>query len=288
MQDDIINRVSSDILKLAPTIQSAIFKNFSKVKMEQVKPVVVNRNAQDITTDLDHQIGLIYIDQVFAKYKNELKIDSEEESERVGSGKITLRFDPIDGSKHFYKGIPVLGSTASLVVDGVIEFAMVLDIFPENVYHAFKNRGSFLNEQKIHVSDQGISDDFSFVMYESPNSDEFLKDPKKFDLFNTKLETITGSSYRIRNPGLSSTSICLVADGSSPAFIDFSGSTKLYDVEAAALIAKEAGAVVGDIDGNRETTLDHSEEGVKKINGNLLIANPKAFEEISKLLSENR
>ena len=109
---------------------------------------------------------------------------------------------------------------------------MVIDPFANHVYHAFKDGGAFLNGTKISVNQKNISDDFSFLMYEAPNSKLFQKDNAQFVLQSKQLDLISQSAYRLRNKGLSSTSICLVADGSACAYIDFSSSTKLYDVEA--------------------------------------------------------
>ena len=86
---------------------------FIKSKFARLTQAVVatgNNGAQDIVTELDHAIGKMYIEQIYKKYSEYIRIDSEEENERIGTGKIVLRFDPVDGSKHFATGITEIAS----------------------------------------------------------------------------------------------------------------------------------------------------------------------------------
>ncbi|MDP3918093.1 MAG: inositol monophosphatase family protein [Candidatus Woesebacteria bacterium] len=285
--DDNIKIISDEILNLAPEINSTIKKlfntkkNFGKLNFENFKS-----GAQDITTELDHQIGQMYIKNIFNRHKELLTIDSEENSERIGDGKITLRFDPLDGTKHLFKSIPILSSTMTVLSEKIPVFAMVLDIFAENLYHAYKDNGAFLNSRKINTANASIKTEFSFTMFESPNSKFFADNPIEYALYEKKLNLITKMAYRMRNIGLSSLSICYVADGAAVAFVDFSKATKIYDVEAALLIASESGVIIGDIDGKVFNEIKFSNEGVKKLESSLVVANPIAFNEIATIFSK--
>ncbi len=122
-------------------------------------------------------------------------------------------------------------------------------------------------------------------MYEAPNSKLFQKGGERFTLQSKQLDLICQKAYRLRNKGLASTSICLVADGSACAYTDFSSSTKLYDVEAAVLIAREAGAMITTTKGEEVLQIQYDDNSDKKaIVGNLVIANPKASNDIIEIL----
>ncbi len=288
MHDHIPNQIAQDILNLAPKIIGDLNSEFLKFKLARLTQTVAdssNTGAQDVVTELDHAIGKMYIEKIYKKYSEYLRIDSEEEDERIGTGDIVLRFDPVDGSKHFATGITEIASAAALSINDVPFFAMVIDPLANHVYHAFKDGGAFLNGKKILANQKGISDDFSFLMYESPNSKLFQKDDARFVLQTKQLDFISRIAYRLRNKGLSSTSICLVADGSACAYIDFSASTKLYDVEAAVLIAQEAGAIITTTMGEEVLKIKYDPFNDKKIIlGNLIIANSKASKEILDIL----
>jgi len=288
MSDQIYKQIAQDILNLAPRIIKDLNSGFIQTKVDRLTHTViqtVNTGVQDIVTDLDHNICKMYIEQIYSKYSKYLRIDSEEEDERMGTGDIVLRFDPIDGSKHFVTGVTEIASAVALSLNHQPVFAMVIDPFANHIYHAFKNGGAFLNGIRIVVNDKGISDDLSFLMYEAPNSKIFNIDSTRYTLHSQQLDLISQKAYRLRNKGLSSTSICLVADGSACAYIDFSASTKLYDVEAAILIAQEAGAIIITTKGEEIEQVQFDPNSDKKeILGNLVIANPKASKEITKLL----
>ena len=285
-----IKLIANDILGIAPQITNYLIDSFKQLKLSknELNEKRETGGVQDVVLEIDHFIGKVYIEKIYNKYRQDLTIDSEEEEERTGNGPIILRFDPLDGSKHAKEGIPLIASTASLVKNGKTLFSIVINPFTGEIYHAFKNGGAYLNGKKITVSNAGIRDDLSFVMYEAPNSQIFNKEPKEFNAFASQLQKLQKKTYRMRNIGLSTLSVCWVADGSCPAFIDFSGTTKLYDIEAPALIAKEAGALIGNIKGKIKDKIDHNQNDNKKhILENLVIANPSSFSEIQKILSEH-
>lgn len=285
---NIVEEIAKEILALAPEIYEMITSSYNNLKSGgSIKSEIKDIHPQDLATELDHAIGKLYIEKVFNKYRSFLKIDSEEEEERLGDGEIVMRFDPLDGTKHFFKGIPMLASAVALVVDGVTKFGMVLNIFSKETYHAFEGHGAYLNNKRITVSNSGISDNFSFIMYESPHLKIYSDDEDAHLLCLEKISEISKHTYRMRNFGLSSLSICLVADGSCPAYVDLSGgTTKLYDVEAAVLIASEAGAIIGDTQGNTDNILEHNSEGVKKLTKQLLVANQRSFAQIITILNK--
>ncbi len=284
--DESIESISNEVLELAPVIQKTIQTAFFREKSISVgkkDKKTSSKQLQDIVLDIDHKVGKLYISNIFKKYSNVLRIDSEEKGERIGRGKITLRLDPIDGSKHFFMGFPEVASTASLVFEGVVYFGLVINVLTGDIYYAERGKGAFLNNKKVNVNNKNIDDNFSFVNYEAPSSALLSKDLTKFNEFSILLADLTEKSYRTRNIGVGSTSICLVADGSSCAYVDLSGTTKIYDVEAAVLIAKEAGAVVGFINGEQIVKKFNTFGNKKYLKENLVVANKKAFSQISNL-----
>lgn len=290
MHNAILAEISNEILKLSPKIIRLLKEEFIKTKSERItstKENSIDIGAQDITTPLDHEIGKIYIKHIYERYYKYLQIDSEEESERIGNGKIMLRFDPIDGSKHLFTGFTEIASTAALSLNNITFFALVLDPFFNHTYYAYKDGGAYLNKTKISVNNKSVSADFSFVIYEAPNSRLFKNDISKFKFQSKQLYSVSQVAYRLRNKGLGSTSICLVADGSASAYIDLSSSTKLYDIEAALLIAEEAGAIITTTKGEKISEFYYDAKSEKKeVKENLIVANPTASKEIIKIVNK--
>ncbi len=290
MNIKLLQELSDNILRLAPEISKTIEDRFKKYEylnnlfLEQG----IDNKQQDLTTTIDHTVGKLLIERVYKKYPDLITIDSEESTERIGVGPIILRCDPLDGTKHFVKGIPLLASTLALVENGQTIFALVIDVFGGNIFHAIKGKGAYMNDRKIHVGHSNIFDPFSFLMYEAPNSKIFADDRKTFFLFTKYLNILHKISYRTRSIGLGSLSICYVASSASPAYVDLSNSTKLYDIEAALLIAQEAGAIIGNIKGKLLNTLIYNPMSDKKIlENNLIVANPIAFKQINEVFSNS-
>jgi len=78
MSKEIINQVAQDILKLAPQIITDLKTGFSKEKMKRLTQSMkasTNIGIQDVVTELDHQIGQLYIEEIYKKYKDYLRID---------------------------------------------------------------------------------------------------------------------------------------------------------------------------------------------------------------------
>ncbi len=282
MQNQLKN-IEQDILSLAAHISQKVNREFTDYRKCH-KKIRGSSGIQDITTKVDHAIGKFLIDKLLFKYSKELTIDSEEKAERAGNGPVIMRVDPLDGTKHFVRGLPEIASCISLNYKNEVIFGVVINPITNDVYHAKKGGGAFLNSKKITVGNNLIDDDFSFVFYEPPNSRQFVTHNKEFITFTEKLTLLQQHAYRMRNIGLASLSICYVAAGISPLYVDFSRTTKIYDIEAAILIAHEAGATIGTVFGKKFHRLTPEETDKKHVEECVMVGNPSAWQQTINLL----
>ncbi|MHA2314039.1 MAG: inositol monophosphatase family protein [Candidatus Hermodarchaeia archaeon] len=156
-----------------------------------------------------------------------------------------LIMDPIDGSTNVTHGIPIaciaIAYATELEFDS-IEAAVVLDLFAGTCYHASRGNGSFRDTHKIHPAESNPLKT-SLVGFDSsfPPNQERSKPLERPKIRYT------------RHLGANALELCYVADGTLDGFVDLRGIFRGTDLAAAALILREAGAVLIDRHGENIT-----------------------------------
>ncbi|MHA1343997.1 MAG: inositol monophosphatase family protein [Promethearchaeota archaeon] len=216
----------------------------------KVKPLIGTKKGgkrleQGAGGDISMQIDLIaenIIIEMLKKAKVDLLLISEEVGEiYIGDKKKAINnnqkliVDPIDGSTNSVRGIPFCCVSIAYAIGDTldnIEKAVIIDLTTKDIYWAEKGKGAFLNDKKIYVSENNISDRCLFEI--------------DFDLWNAsegfaKYRPIIKKLYRIRVMGSNALTFCMLAKGAIDGFIDLRKSNRLMDIAASYLIIKEAG-----------------------------------------------
>ena len=153
--------------------------------------------------------------------------------------------DAIDGTTNVTRSIPfnccslayATDSTMSSVVD-----AAIIDIARGDLYYASKDKGAFLNGDKMTVrkTDNIIEDDIIGGVNISGISQELLQ----------SIGPIISKLNHIRVFGANALELCFLARGYLDMFMDLRDKIRPTDMAAAFLIVKEAGGLVLDKTGN--------------------------------------
>ena len=153
--------------------------------------------------------------------------------------------DAIDGTTNVTRSIPfnccslayATDSTMSSVVD-----ATIIDIARGDLYYASKDKGAFLNGDKITVrkTDNVEGDDIIGGVNISGISQELLQ----------SIGPIISKLNHIRVFGANALELCFLARGYLDMFMDLRDKIRPTDMAAAFLIVKEAGGLVLDKAGN--------------------------------------
>lgn len=206
------------------------------------------QTAQDVETEANIYVATLWATLLHNKFPD-LNLDTEEIGARIDAGgRFTVRVDSIDGSKHYRAGIPIFGSNVSLHLDGKTVFgACVYPLANHENYYAVVGEGAYRNGSKIEVSAVNYLQN-GFVALEAPTSKLAQTDPDSFQSAICMQNALEKVSFRLRNFGLGGLGICLVASGACVAYVDLSGTTKIYNVDAALMILKEAGGEVSEVD----------------------------------------
>ncbi len=234
--------------------------------------IVEFKDRQDICTNLDLEVEKLLVDKIKGKYPNH-NILSEELVQENKDSEFTWIIDPIDGTKHYVRGLPLFCISIALQKGNEIIFGLAFNPATNNLFYALKDKGAFLNGDRIYVSEkQNLAD--SFVYAELPN---YKLSKQDFKIQNKRLEKLFQKSYRIRAWGSGALGLCYVAMGGFEAYIVLGPPPKLYDVAAGILIVKEAGGRITNLDG----------ELFSDKNINIIASNGKIHEQILSLLKKD-
>jgi len=210
--------------------------NFGKVS-GTVKP---DDNNQ-VLTSTDIEIGKYLVNAVKQEFQSHNIID-EEAGVVDNQSEYTWVIDPIDGTSNFANGLPMYGITIGLLKNAnSIAGGIMLPAFNE-LYIAEKDKGAFLNGEKISVSSENTLLN-CLVAY---GIDGHQENP---ELTMDETKILASIVLNIRNLRTSNSvfDVAMVAKGRYAAFLN--KTSKIWDNVAQQIIIEEAGGVYTDFYG---------------------------------------
>ena len=192
--------------------------------------------AFDFVTDIDKESEEIIIDIIKKEFPDH-KILAEE-SLRQESGGFRWIIDPLDGTTNFIHNYPAFAVSIALEKDNEIILGVVYDPLHDELFHAEKGKGAFLDNSPIYVSaiaDPGVAllaTGFPF------RSKEYL------DLYLKSFQQLFKQVSGIRRAGSVALDFCHLACGRCDGFWEIKLGP--WDIAAGSLIIKEAGGLITD------------------------------------------
>ena len=143
--------------------------------------------------------------------------------------------DPLDGTTNFIHGFAPYAVSIALCKGREIVVGVVYEIVSDECFYAWKEGGSFVNGEPIHVGNSIIND--ALLCLQLPyNSDAYKPVIKRL------IDYFYGNVGSIRMLGSAAIALCYVAAGRLDAYAErYIGQ---WDYMAGALIVKEAGGCV--------------------------------------------
>lgn len=173
--------------------------------------------------------------------------------------------DPLDGTTNFIHGLPQYVVSIAFQHKGVIKHGVIYHPLTQDLFTATKGQGAQLNGKRIRVSKQAKFEG-SLVCANLPRDAKYLADYTKW---MTELhDKVAG----IRKTGSTALDLAYLAAGYIDAF--WTTSHQPWDIAAGALIVREAGGMVTDLDGG----VNFMEKG------NLIASNPKLIKSVLQLV----
>jgi myo-inositol-1(or 4)-monophosphatase len=149
--------------------------------------------------------------------------------------------DPLDGTTNFLHGIPHFAISVGLEREGVLVAGVVYNVARDELFWAERGAGAFLNDRRLRVAARSDMRDALFAtgtpFHGRPGHDVFLRE----------VERIIARSAGVRRWGAASLDLAYVAAGRFDGF--WERGLNAWDVAAGAVLVREAGGVVEEIDG---------------------------------------
>ena len=236
LKTPIINIMTKAVYKAS----NKLIKDFREVENLQVS----KKGIGDFVTSADLNSEQTIIKTLQKAYP-EIKIISEETNPEVDLNLHEKKWiiDPLDGTLNFLHGLPHFAISIALMIKDKIISGVIYDPIKDELFWAEKGVGAYLNNTRIRVSQRSqlkdalISTGIPWKGMESSHKN-YLK----------ILENIMKNSSGIRRYGSAALDLAYVAAGRYDAFWEF--NLKTWDIAAGALLVKEAGGYVGNINKN--------------------------------------
>jgi len=221
---------------------------------------IETKQRNDFVSEVDRQAEAEIIRTLLKTYPQH-GILAEESGEHAGDGRHQWIIDPLDGTTNFLHGFPQFAVSIALKYENRLEQAVIYNPISQELFTATRGGGASLNNRRIRVSKRRglegalIGTGFPYRDDQAKDLDNYLK------VFRSFLTKTAG----IRRPGSAALDLAYLAAGRIDGFWEM--GLHSWDIAAGALLIREAGGIVTDLDGGD----DYLESG------NILAAGPKVF-----------
>ncbi|XP_068603887.1 inositol monophosphatase 1-like [Brachionichthys hirsutus] len=231
----------------AVTVARKAGEEIRKAGESEIK-VSTKSSTVDLVTKTDERVEKIIIGALKDEFGEGNHRFIGEESMAKGQPCIltdqpTWIIDPVDGTTNFVHGFPFVAVSIAFAVNKELEFGVIYSCMEDKMYKARKGKGAFCNDEPIQVSD--VKDIKKSIIISEHGTDR-SKD-KVSKIFSTMKKILCIPVHGLRGSGTAATNMCLVATGAVEAFFEI--GIHCWDIAAGAVIVKEAGGVLMDVDG---------------------------------------
>ncbi len=208
----------------------------------QVLDVEEKSRASDCRTKADTESEAAILGHIKQDFPD-FGIYAEESGKIDNNSPYTIIIDPLDGSHNFVIGVPNFSVSIAVVTKTDLIAGVVYHPITDQVYTAFRGEGAYLNGNRLQVSAETRLEQstISFANNYATAIDRIYRFLKAMEDKQVK---------RILRNWSIAYDFCLLADGKIE--IIANDETDFYDYAAGKLIAKEAGAIISQFNGQAE------------------------------------
>ena len=219
-------------------------------------------SGTDMVSDVDRASERLIVEGLRSARPGDSIVGEEGASHRGTSG-VCWVIDPLDGTTNYLYAIPAFTVSIAAELDGRAQVGVVADPVHAETFAAVRGRGATCNGVAIHCATKA---DLATALVGTG----FSYEPERRRAQAGTLTRVVPAVRDIRRAGAASLDLCWVANGRLDGY--YEQGLQPWDFAAGALIASEAGATVGDLDGGPPST------------SSTVAASPQLFEPLRRLV----
>ena len=230
---------------------------------------VSRKGPRDYVTEVDQAVEKVIIEVLAEAYPDHSFLGEESGTHQASDQPVSdyqWVIDPLDGTTNFIHGFPHYAVSIALLHKGQPTHAVIFDPSNNEIFAASRGGGAFLDDRRIRVSTQRRYHD-ALIGAHVAGSGGAITSTSPYTALLTECAAV-------RRTGSTVLDLAYVACGRLDGFCAV--NLKPWDMAAGALIALEAGALVGDLEG---------EQGWYQ-SGQILAATHKLFPQMLMLLQD--
>jgi myo-inositol-1(or 4)-monophosphatase len=197
----------------------------------------------DLVTDVDRRSENFILREIKTAYPGH-RIIAEESGGQAGDEPFVWIIDPLDGTVNYAHGIPIFSVSIAYQEHGELALGVVYDPMRDECFSAERGRGAWMNGQPIRPSKTA---DLEHSLLVTGFPYDIRTNPQNNLDHYARLSIL---SQGVRRLGSAALDTCYVACGRFDGYWEMDLSP--WDVAAAGLIARQAGAVVTNLFGEED------------------------------------
>lgn len=195
---------------------------------------IMDKGYMDVVTNLDREIEEYTVKRINEEFPEDNILGEEFGGEIKGRAWV---IDPIDGTCNFACDSPIYGFQMAFTVDGEVKLSVIyLPAFDE-LYHAVKGGGAFVNGRQYKIPENNIQIEHALIN----TGDTPKKTPEWFDAQTEAVLKLNKQALRVRCFGAACHEFVYLSKNNLQAYILYCQNA--WDILPGYLLATEAGAV---------------------------------------------
>jgi myo-inositol-1(or 4)-monophosphatase len=209
-------------------------------KWGQVRTIAL-KGGIDLVTDADHASEAALLAFLGGRFPGAAVLAEESGASGAGAGGLRFYVDPLDGTTNYAHGVPHFAVNVAVADGRGLAAGATYDPLRDELFTASRGGGAFLGETRLGVSGRAALEG-SLLVTGFPYDVHVRPDPplRLFRAFLTRARAV-------RRFGSAALDLAYLAAGRFDGFWEL--GLKPWDVAPGILLAREAGALVTDLDG---------------------------------------